>query len=32
VRVYLRQNAGGYDALLPNGIEVISKAEDTTEE
>ena len=32
VRVYLKQNAGGYDALLPNGIEVISKAEDTTEE
>jgi hypothetical protein len=32
VRVYLRQNAGGYDALLPNGIEVISKAEDKADE
>jgi hypothetical protein len=25
VRVYLRQNDGGYDALLPNGFEVVAK-------
>jgi hypothetical protein len=25
VRVYLKENDGGYDALLPNGIEVIAK-------
>lgn len=26
VRAYLKQNDGGYDALLPNGIEVLGKA------
>lgn len=26
VRVFLKQNDGGYDALLPNGIEVLGKS------
>ena len=30
VRVYLKRKDGGFDALLPNGFEVITKAEGST--